>query len=168
MNDLRLVLVFLLLSILAVFIQGTMLSYFLPPFLVPDFLVIIVVFLAFFELSVLGVTTVFLCGVVYDIASGVLLGPCAASFIVVFGIFAALSQRLFVESFFAAFFAVFFAALISDSVYLTLVDWVDVDASQFLHLSVMRALVSGFCAPFIIPLLKRLKRKRDTAPGTVG
>jgi rod shape-determining protein MreD len=123
--------------------------------LIPQFVVIVVVFLAFYEISVVGAILAFGLGLLMDLAAGHSLGPWAGACVTVYGVFVLLSQRLFIDSGPGA----------------VSVSAVSVALAQLLYLSiepnhpelswalwggvVVSALCSGLCAPFVFAFLSR-------------
>ncbi len=88
--------------------------------LVPDFIVIMVVVLAFYEPGIFGAVMSFVLGLLLDMSSGLILGPRAGSSVALFGFLSSLSQRLFVESPVALVVVVFFATLLDSLIYVIL------------------------------------------------
>lgn len=152
----------ILLTLLAVTVQGSLLRFVLPNFPIPNLVVILVVFFGFYEVTAFGALLVFLIGIEMDLCSGVLLGPSAGAYSITFGILAALSTRLFVESGFAVVLAVFGSSLISSTVYLLLVYQFAPTAGRSFTIIFIEAVSTAVLAPLIFPLLKRiLIPKRD-------
>jgi rod shape-determining protein MreD len=156
----KLVMWCLLYGLVAVFIQSTLLKLFAPGHMVvPNFVLILVSFLAFYEVSVLGTIIAFILGAQMDLASGLLLGPWCAGFVAVFGMLSSLSQRLFVESPVASFLAVFFASLLASFVYLILVLQFEPAGAQHFTFSLLLLLEAGLTAllaPVVFKMLKWL------------
>ncbi len=155
----------LLLSLVAIFIQGSLLRYLLPDFAIPNLLLIMVVFLGFFEISPIGAILAFSIGLLLDLSSGVLIGPSAGSYTLIFGVLAALSTRLFVESGFAVAVTVFICSIFGNLTYLLLVSQFSPSAGQSLGVLFGEAFTSALLAPLIFILLKRIltpKRERSS------
>lgn len=153
--------VVLFLGLVAILIQGTVLKSFMPEVPAPDFLLIIVVFLAFYDASVLGAILAFLLGLQFDLFSEMLLGPRAGSLVIVYGVLAALSQRLFVESVFAAFVSVFLSSVMNSIVYIILISDAKPAHTYFLYISLIEALFTALLAPFMFRLLKRIFHRKQ-------
>ena len=163
---LKRILVPILLTLLAVIVQGSLLRFILPEVAVPNLVVIMIVFLGFYEVTAFGAFLVFLIGIEMDLCSGVLLGPSAGAYSVTFGLLAALSTRLFVESGFAVMLAVFGSSILSNLVYLLLVFQFAPAAGRSFSVIFIEALVTAIIAPAIFPLFKRIlipKRDRPTS-----
>jgi len=155
---------FLMLGLLAIFLQGTVLRSLLPSAaVIPNFLVVLVIFLAFYETSVQGVWLAFLLGLELDLYGGVLLGPWAGAFAVTFCVFALLSQRIFVESGVAAFLVVFVASLFGHLIYLVMTFEFQMVRSGFISISLTEALLNGLVALPVLVLLRRLFRRKERA-----
>jgi rod shape-determining protein MreD len=70
----------------------------IPAWATPQGLLVCVVFLAFYEFSVTGGVVAFILGLLLDMSSGIVLGPWAGSYTLLYTLLAFISQRLFVES----------------------------------------------------------------------
>lgn len=159
----------LLLALVGIFIQGSLLRYLLPDFAIPNLLLILVVFLGFFEISPIGAILAFLIGAFLDLSSGVLLGPSAGSYTLIFGALAALSTRLFVESGFAVAVTVFLCSIFGNLVYLLLVSQFSPSAGRSFGLLFGEAFTSALLAPVIFIFLKRiLTPKRERSSNRLG
>ena len=157
----------LILGLIAIFIQGTVLREVGPSWVVPNLLVILVVFLGFFEASFRGATLAFLLGLELDFANGLLVGPWAGAFVVSFGILASLSQRLFVESSLAVMIAALVSSIVSNLVYFTLVYEFHPAVTVMVPFSLLEALLNGFLAPFLFVFLRTLLAPRPRT-GSAG
>ena len=120
MSTKRLILL-LLVSLVLMLLQATLLKAFLPASLVPNLVTSIVVFLAFYEVTPAGAMFAFLVGLELDLFSGILLGPWAGAYTVVFILVSLLSQRIFVESSLAAGVAVMGSNFLVNIIYTVLV-----------------------------------------------
>ncbi|MFM1847618.1 MAG: hypothetical protein RL417_1092 [Pseudomonadota bacterium] len=154
MLDTRRSVLVLILGLIAIFIQGTVLREIAPAFVVPNILLIVVVFLGFFEASLRGATLTFLLGLELDFANGLLVGPWAGAFIVSFGILASLSQRIFVESPLAAVVAAFGSSLVSSLVYFTLVYEFHPRVTVMVPFSILEAGMNAALAPIVFVFLR--------------
>jgi len=124
----------------------------------PNFVVMMTVFLAFYEVSVLGATLAFCLGVLLDMASGgALLGPSGAALVVVYVSLASLTQRIFVESFFTVAVAVIASSAVARLVYAVLIYEFQPKESVFGG-GVWMFLVEGIFSALLAPLLFRLLR----------
>ena len=124
--------------------------------LVPNLMLPLVVYLAFYLPTPAGAMSAFLIGLEYDIfASRSLLGPYAGAYVVVFALVASFSQRLFLESLVTVCLTVFVSVLISYAVYVILV-------SQFMPVGSLIAemgrylFVEGLVTACVTPFLFQL------------
>ncbi|RIL08609.1 MAG: rod shape-determining protein MreD [Proteobacteria bacterium] len=155
----------LLLGLLAIFIQGTLLQALAPGLIVvPNFIIIMVVFLAFYETSVTGALIAFTLGLELDFASGVLLGPWCGACVVVYAFFSSISQRVFVDAPAAVFLAVLAACPIAQAIFLTLLLQFRSSEASPLFFS-LRALtetaLTALLAPWVFGLLRRVVLKSE-------
>jgi len=168
MLDTRRSLLVVIVGLIAIFVQGTVLRAIGPDWVVPNLLIIIVVFLGFYEASVRGATLAFLLGLELDFANGLLVGPWAGAFVVSFGILASLSQRIFVESPLAAVTAAFGCSIISDVVYFTLVYEFHPAVTVIVPFSVAEAALNAVLAPAIFGVLRMALIPRSRGGGGAG
>lgn len=161
MIDLRKGLLVLVLGVIAIFFQGTVLREVMPAGIVPNLLLLIVVFLGFFEATIGGATLAFLLGVELDFASGLLVGPWAGAFVVSFGLLASLSQRLFVESVTAAMVAALACSLVANFVYFVLVFEFHPSVTEVASFSLVEAFINAVLAPPALALLRGLLGPRS-------
>lgn len=164
MTNLRKALTLLILGMLGILVQGTFLKYgFSPNWIVPNFLLIFVVYLSFYEATPFGAVLSFLLGIEFDLASGELLGPHAASMAVVFGFLSSVTQRIFVDSVLAVFLAVFLSSMFAHLIYVILL--FEFKPSQSLlsllvEFSLPEALLTALVAPVMFSILRRLLLQR--------
>lgn len=145
----------LLCSVVCFFLvlQGGLILLSVPAWLMPQCAIVSVVFLSFYECSVVAACVAFLLGLLVDLASGVAVGPWAGSYVFVFGLLTICSQRLFLESLAVRVVVggvtsivagLFFSLLAVKSAALTL--------SQL----VIQGGLTALCAPFIFLILHRI------------
>lgn len=161
MNSWKRCIFVLLLGLVAVFIQSTILKAVLPSIIIPNFLIILLVFLAFYETSPAGVCTAFLLGLEFDLHGGILLGPWAGSFVAVYCALASLSQRIFVDSALAAFTVVLFSSFLSSFIFVVLVYEFQPVQLSLLYTAFVEALLNGIVAPLLMALLRRYLARRE-------
>lgn len=157
-----------ILGLIAIFMQGTVFRVIGSDWVVPNLLIIIVVFLGFYEASVRGATLAFLLGLELDFANGLLVGPWAGAFVVSFGILAGLSQRIFVESPLAAVIAVFGCSIVGHIVYFTLVYEFHPAVTIVVPFSVAEAVLNAVLAPFVFGILRAVLLPRTRGGGSPG
>jgi rod shape-determining protein MreD len=145
----------LALGLVSILVQGTLIKAIYPGAVVPGLLLILIVFLAFYEPSVFGVGLAFLLGLELDMCSGLLLGPWAGASVIVFGIVASLSQRIFVESPFAVMMTVFLSSILSNFVWLLIVLQVQRSGLFSWTLVFEALLTAAVCVP-LFSLYRRL------------
>ncbi len=165
MSDVRWILVVVLYSLIAFFLQGTLLQIFLPIYLIPHFSLLLVVFLAFYEVSSRGAFLTFLCGLLVDIAAGGVIGPSAAAMLIVYGVLAVISDRIFVESGLASFTVTFASVVLYQLAYLALVTSLRPSLYDTLFVALGQGFVTGLLAPkffyFFLRKLKFASRRRE-------
>lgn len=167
-NILRRFGVITLLAIAAVFVQGVVLHYLFPSMVVPNFLTILVIFIGFYDVSSSGAFQAFLIGLISDLCSGILVGPSAGSYIFVYGILAALSTRIFVESALTTIVVVFVSSMASSLLYLALVYQFSPMVSRGFGEITLEAVMTSILAPLVFKMLKRMLvgKERVTSRGS--
>jgi rod shape-determining protein MreD len=146
-------------AVMLLSIQGILHSVGVPAWLIPQGLLVCVVFLAFYEFSLAGVVMAFLLGLLLDMSSGVLLGPWAGSYIIVYAIFAFLSQRLFVESVVVKMSVVAVGTILGGIVFLLLAFEYQSVSREDLVVLCGQALASAAVAPVVFKVLSRAWRR---------
>jgi len=140
-------------------IQGVLHNTGCPAWLIPQGLLVSVVFLAFYEFSLAGVVMAFLLGLLLDMSSGILLGPWAGSYVAVYALFAFLSQRLFVESALVAMLVVALGTLLAGIVFLLLAFEYQALTREDVVILGGQALTSAAVAPVIFRFFSRVWRR---------
>ena len=161
MLDIKRSTIVLLAGLVAILVQGAVLRSIFPSLIIPNLILIIVVYLAFYEPTPLGSVLVFLLGIEFDLSSAKLLGPWAGAFILVFLLFSLLSQRLFVESVLAAIVVTFIACLAASGAYVLLAREFNPAGSHSITNALVEAFFTAICAPLVLRLLRKLNRRRD-------
>lgn len=158
---LRRILSILAIGFLAVLVQGTLLKGLFPQLVVPGLVLILVLYLAFYETNIFGTFLVFGLGLLLDMCGGILIGPWAGSFVFVYGVTAFISQRIFAESFVALVVTSFVASLVSNFIYAALT--VQVMHSHFNQywIFLVEALLTAVVCPFIFSFLKIVLQSRE-------
>lgn len=160
-------LVVLLMGLAAIALQGTLLKSLLPEYLMPNLILIIVVFLGLHEVSIFGLLLVFALGLLLDLSSGVLLGPWSGAFVVVFLLLALLAQHIFLDSLLTIVLGVFFASLVSDVIYLILIYKFQPATQQVASSSLLGALTTVLAGPPLFGALRRLIPDRSHSGSTL-
>jgi rod shape-determining protein MreD len=157
----------LLLGALALLMQG-LLRAAVPPFFVPNLLLLITVFLGLARASHAAAVLCFALGLELDLYSARLLGPWAGAFVLVFGCLALVSKRLNVESFLAVGLMVLLSCFLSNLIFVLL--FFEFSLSEMLPqllASSREALITTAAAPPVFAGLNRLLpcdgRCRNTA-----
>lgn len=158
----------LVLGLLLILIQGTVLMAFLPAYLVPNMVVSLVVFLAFYENTAFGAVLAFLLGLQMDAYSGQLLlvGPTAGAYVAVFGLIASLSQRIFVDSAIAVFVVTFIAGVASTIIYTILVYEFNKQGVSLIPLAIPGAFLTACVTPFLFRILRFLFVRKSAGLGS--
>lgn len=147
---------FLLFGLGCLVLQGGVLKVLLPGIVVPNLLLITVVYLAFFDVSIGGAILAFCLGLIADFGSGILLGPAAGSFVAVYGILSVLSQRLFIDSVLPATVAVAGSSILYSLVYMLLMLEAKGVSGVTFSAALLEAILTGMCAAPVLYLLKKL------------
>ena len=159
----------LALALLGLLIQGALLRFILPDFTIPNLVLVLVVFLGFFEASPLGAVLAFVIGLGADLCSGVAIGPTAGAYSAVFGVIVALSARLFVDSALAIGISVFLSSIVGNLVFLLLGYHFSLTVGSGASAIVWEAILSAGIAPVLFPFLKRvLLSGRDRPTSRLG
>lgn len=134
-------------------LQGALVLFGVPTWLVPQCVVVSVVFLSFYECSALAAIGAFGLGLLVDLASGVSIGPWAGSYVFVFGLFTVFSQRLFIESVAVRVVVGGVGSIIAGVLFSLL-------AVKSSSLTISQLMVQGglsaICAPFVFLVLQRI------------
>lgn len=166
MRFLRFFLVALAIGLLAIFFQGAILRPLLGSWVVPNLLMIGVVYIAFRSGTSLGALLVFCLGLEMDFCSGKLIGPWAGAFVLVYAVLSLISQRVFIESAFAAFAAVFASTLAGSLIFTLLISNDPGFSISFVSVVLGEALFTGILAPVVFPLLDKMFKRRDRSGGS--
>jgi rod shape-determining protein MreD len=151
----------LIFGMLAVYLQGSVLRIFLPEFLVPDLMLSLVVFLAFYENSAFGAFLAFILGLQFDLYAGqqLLVGPTAGALVAVFGMLSSLSQRIFVESVFAIFIVSIVSAVMKNIIQCALLYEFNSIAIKYFSLSILGSFVTACVTPMLFYMLLGLRKR---------
>ncbi|MCB0332515.1 MAG: rod shape-determining protein MreD [Bdellovibrionales bacterium] len=160
MSPMRYFFTIFVLGLLGVLIQGTFFRFFLSASFVPHLLLLLTLYLAFYETSVLGVFLSFFLGLLLDLSTGLLLGPWAASFVVVYCFLSLVSDRIFVESGLAAVVISFFSTIGLHIVHFLLATNLRPALSEWGSGALIQGVMTGICAPFLFHLFRRLFHDR--------
>jgi rod shape-determining protein MreD len=149
-------LVFLLFFLLGIFIQATLIHSLFPDVVVPDFLVILVVFLGIRSRNPLGAVGAFLIGVGGDFATARFVGPFAAGSVIAFYLTVFIADHLFSEKGFTVAFTAFVASLAKNvAAGVLLLFYTDFDFFRWKLLStlLLEALFTALLCPLILKVI---------------
>jgi rod shape-determining protein MreD len=153
-------LIFCVLGLVAVLIQGSLLRFGLPDALLPQLVLVLVIYLGFNEISVPGAFVAFVLGLLLDFSSALLLGPWAGALVTVYGVLAVLSSRLFIESPLVAAFISFWASIAGNVMYMMLGYEYRTLAWEDLYRIGGQGLCTALLAPVMLGLMARRFKKR--------
>jgi rod shape-determining protein MreD len=130
-----------------------------PEWLLPQGLVACVVYLAFFESSVIGALLAFSCGLLLDLTTATVLGPWAGAYVLVYALLSFMSPRLFVESSLVTMVVTAVTSVFSGAVYLFLAfEYQSLSREDFVML-LGQAVASALVAPMVVAILGRARGK---------
>ncbi len=145
----------LLFSILILLIQGEILKPLLPIIFMPNIFLIGVIFLSFYEINLLGPILSFILGIVLDISSGELLGPWAASFVIIYTIFTMCSGRVFIDTLTSLIILSIISSILCDLIYIALVCTFLPNVEHLGLYIILGSFSTALCSPFVIKILKK-------------
>lgn len=168
MTQLRLFLVAIFVSTIALVIESVLLAIGLPVELIPELVLVFVVYLSFFQTNSYGALLAFMCGLMIDMSSGHLLGPWAGAYVLAFGVISIISDRIFVESSISLSTVAALLTLLTHVIYLL----ISMDSFSELYSAGMllfgKALCTALVTPLFFPLLRRVLRFSQGEPSTIG
>jgi rod shape-determining protein MreD len=156
-------LLFIVGGLISTALQGVLLHLGVPPYLLPQLVVLLIVYLSFTEVSVFGSFLAFALGLILDFSSAILVGPWAGAMVAVYGVLALLSQRLFIDSSIVAIVTTFGAVLFGNILYMLLayeyrlVEW------GYVGQAFGEAFVTALLAPLVFGFLKRRFKRRSVS-----
>ena len=160
----KVVAVFTTFCFLGLYIQGTLIKAVAPAAIVPDFIVVLLIFLALNYPTLSGLVGAFVLGLAADFASAVFLGPNAAGAILCFGLTVFISKKIYAENFVALGMLTVLGSLVkTGTVVLLLALYAHVNAlAGVVSYMFIEALLTGIVAPPTIKLLYFAKRRVKT------
>ncbi len=155
---LRRILIFFIFVVIGLWFQGTALYSISPSpsFIIPDLILILVVFIGLNIRGGVGVFISFFLGLLADFSSSQYVGPLAASMVASYYFVYAVSGRLFSETNVALSVLTFFATVIKSIMCLTIMyPYIDfsIFSEQILKIIGLESLYNAILSPFIIALL---------------
>ena len=161
----RKIFVILFLGLVALLLVSTVFKPFFPEAIAPNLMVMILVYLAFFEASALGAFLAFMLGLELDLCSAGLLGPWAGVYVLVFLSLYVTSRRIFVESFLVLMVATFvasFTTTVFHHCFLMIVRERAILEAGVISDALLEAFITALIAPFLIRLFKRIPFTRKS------
>jgi rod shape-determining protein MreD len=155
-------LLILVLGLIGTLFQGALMRVGLPPFLVPQFLLLLVVFLAFSEVSVFGCMMAFVLGLLMDFSSAMLVGPWGGAFVAVYGFLAVLSHRLLIESTIAAMIITFVSVVGASLIFSLLGSEYSSMSWEYPTQVLGQAFVTALLGPRVLAFMTRRSRRRSS------
>ncbi|GEM_PF-3838577 len=145
------------LVLLTLVLQFAVLPLIIPDGYIPNLSALLILYLAFYHTSILGVWLAFFLGLLFDLSAGSLLGPSAAGLVLAYIFIAVLSKRLFLDALVSSLiFGGFASGIVFTIRYLLL--------SQFVSLPfwiplIQESLSSALFAPILFWIFSKLRRK---------
>ncbi len=160
MQHIRLAAIFFLFGLVGVAIQGAWRLFIPdPPFLCPQILLALVLFLSFFEAEVRGAFIAFMLGLLLDSFSGTLIGPWAGSYVIAYLFFATLSQGIFVNALPTIILGTFVASVLASSLYTLLTLNSSGSLSTIVVGIMIEALSTAVAAPIVFFVVRRILKR---------
>lgn len=167
----RLLFIFVLVSLVGLFIQGTMVRPVSPSAVAPDFLLVLVIYLALHFPGVWGLVGAYSLGLAQDFASGEYVGPSAAGMVVAFYFAVVVSKKVYAENAIAVGLLVMIASVMKSLTYALVfeiflgINVLITNEVKLWSLSIpvmfVEALFSGLIAPMVMRIL-HVTRKQVT------
>jgi cell shape-determining protein MreD len=127
--------------------------------LIPQGLLVCVVFLGFYECSIGGAVCTFLLGLLLDMSSGIILGPWAGAYTISYFVLVIISQRLFVESIMVAITTVFLCTIFTGGIFLALAFEYQALSRGDIYTLLGQGLTSACVTPAVFIFLTRVWRR---------
>lgn len=149
----------LILGLFLLLFQGLLYHLGVPSWFIPQGLLVCAVFLAFHECTWWGAVCAFILGLLVDMSSGVVLGPWAGAYTLVYLFLTVISQRLFVQSMLVSMSAVAFSAVLGGGVFLLLAyEYQSLSSEDFVTL-LGQGIASACATPPIFAVLGRVWKR---------
>ena len=153
--------VIILLGLVSIFAESVLLWSAVPSYLSPHILIVLVAYLAFFEVGPAGSVTAFVLGLMMDLSSAFLLGPWAGACVAVYGCLAVLSHRLFIESALVACVVGFAGSLGADVLYHVISYEFRPAGVHFLVEAIPRAAITAVLAPLLFSCFRKVMFRKS-------
>lgn len=138
----------------AIFIQGSLLHGNFPGIVLPDLVLVFIVFLALRFHNLYALLVAFSLGLIFDAVSARFLGPYAASFVLAYLLVYLLVGRLFAKRAFVFALIVFLASIAKSSFYLLMLSAFKIDQEISLNLAHLIFKEALYSALFSVLILK--------------
>ena len=122
----------------------------------PDILLILVVRLAMYSKSVSAMILAFIVGIIADFATGVFIGPYAASYLLAYSLTAFISQKIYAEQIFSICILLLIASVLKAITYVAMVGMYtefNILTLEFIYTSLYEIVFTIILAPLIVPLI---------------
>ena len=150
-------------ALFCVFLQATIFGTFLPRWMIPNLCLVIVIFLAVFEVNAMGALLAFLVGILFDLSSGQLLGPWSGALVCVYGIISQGGRKLFLDSWITIAGVTFVASIIAQAVYLFLLSQFKFSFGDLISATMHgSAFITALLAPPFFMLLRGSVHKKNS------
>lgn len=149
----RLIIFSVIYCLIAIFVQGSLLHGNLSGIVLPDLILVFVVFLALRFHNLYTLLIAFFLGLIFDAVSAKFLGPYAASFVVSYMLVYLLVGRLFAKRYFVFALIVFIASIAKSSFYLLMLRLFEIHQEISLsvfHLMFKEALYSALFSVLVL------------------
>ncbi len=149
------IVVFFVAAVIGLWVQGSVMHTIAPSpsALVPDLILILVVYIGLHYKKLLGLFSAFFLGICLDFASGQYVGPCASGMVLAFYSVVTISEKVFAERILALFILTITASFMKSLMYLFML-FIYVKGDYFTlevltHIG-LEALFTAIFAPFVI------------------
>lgn len=159
----RLIFIFFFISLVGLFIQGTMVRPVSPSAVAPDFLLVLVIYLALHFPSIWGLVGAYSLGLTQDFASGEYVGPSAAGMVVAFYFSVVISKKVYAENAIAVGLLVMVASILKSLTYALVFEiFLGINVLMTNEITIwalsipvffVEALFSGLIAPVVMKIL---------------
>ncbi len=149
-------LLILVIGFALVIVQSLLHGMGMPEWLLPQGLIVCVVYLAFFESSIAGALLAFGCGLLLDLTTATVLGPWAGAYVLAYALLSFVSPRLFVESTVVTSVVTGVTSLFAGSVYLFLAFEYQSLSQEDIVVLLGQASASAIVAPAISSIIGRV------------
>lgn len=157
----RTIVIFFLTACLGLLLQATLVHSISPSAISPDFIVVLVLYLALNYRNIWGLLGVFALGLLADFASAQFVGPYAAGAVAAYSLVLFISDKVFAERTAAVIILGIVSSAVRALTYLVLLlIYVDVNLFRLDVIAkvLLEALLTGLVAPFVFRLLQSMER----------